>query len=77
MQFERRFVELFELVQQKLSETRKYYAMYNTLEQSHSFMKNEVLFRIYRPLLLLAFLLSLLIMFWRKKIAGKSFGLRH
>jgi hypothetical protein len=42
LQFERRFVELYELVAEKLVETRKYYAMYNTLDASHGFMTKEV-----------------------------------
>jgi len=42
MQYERRFVELYELVADKLVETRKYYAMYNTLDDSLSLMSNEV-----------------------------------
>jgi len=42
MQYERRFVELYELVADKLVETRKYYAMYNTLDDSLSLMTQEV-----------------------------------
>jgi len=42
LQFERRFVELYELVADKLVETRKYYAMYNTLDMSHGYMTKEV-----------------------------------
>jgi len=42
LQYERRFVELYELVGEKLKETRKYFALYNTLEESHRFMSNEV-----------------------------------
>jgi len=42
IQYERRFVELYELVAEKLVETRKYYAMYNTLEEKHRYMSNEV-----------------------------------
>jgi hypothetical protein len=42
IQYERRFVELYELVSEKLIETRKYYAMYNTLEDTHRYMTNEV-----------------------------------
>jgi len=42
LQFERRFVELYELVQDKLVETRKYYNLYNTLNESFGFMENEV-----------------------------------
>ena len=42
MQYERRFVELYELVAAKLIETRKYFAMYNTLDDSYNLMNNEV-----------------------------------
>jgi len=42
LQYERRFVELYELVAEKLVETRKYFAMYNTLDESHGFMTQEV-----------------------------------
>ncbi len=42
LQYERRFVELYELVSEKLVETRKYYALHNTLEDSHKFMSDEV-----------------------------------
>jgi hypothetical protein len=42
IQYERRFVELYELVAEKLIETRKYFAMYNTLEETHRFMTSEV-----------------------------------
>lgn len=42
IQYERRFVELYELVAEKLVETRKYYAMYNTLEETHRYMSHEV-----------------------------------
>jgi len=42
IQYERRFVELYEQVAEKLSETRKYYAMYNTLNDSAELIKNEV-----------------------------------
>lgn len=42
LQFERRFVELYELVQDKLVETRKYYNLYNTLNDSYTYMENEV-----------------------------------
>ena len=42
IQYERRFVELYELVAEKLIETRKYYALYNTLDESHKATQNEV-----------------------------------
>lgn len=42
IQYERRFVELYEQVAAKLGETRKYYATYNTLEQTLSFLQREV-----------------------------------
>jgi len=42
LQYESRFVELYELVAEKLKETRKYFALYNTLEESHRYMANEV-----------------------------------
>jgi len=42
LQYERRFVELYELVSEKLVETRKYFAMYNTLEEKYEFMQQEV-----------------------------------
>lgn len=41
LQYERRFVELFELVQDKLVETRKYYEFYNTLNETYQYMSNE------------------------------------
>lgn len=41
LQYERRFVELYELVQDKLVETRKYYEFYNTLNESYQYMTNE------------------------------------
>lgn len=42
IQYERRFVELYQQVAWKLEETRKYYAMYNTLDTSLSFIQKEV-----------------------------------
>eukprot|EP00808_Paulinella_micropora_P024299 g80643.t1 len=42
LQYERRFVELYDLVSEKLVETRKYYEMYNTLDDSHQYMTQEV-----------------------------------
>lgn len=41
LQYERRFIELYELVQDKLVETRKYYEIYNTLNESFQYMTNE------------------------------------
>lgn len=42
IQYERRFVELYQQVAWKLEETRKYYDMYNTLETQLSFLQKEV-----------------------------------
>ena len=42
IQYERRFVELYQQVAWKLDETKKYYAMYNTLDTTLSFMQKEV-----------------------------------
>ena len=42
IQYERRFVELYQQVAWKLEETRKYYAMYNTLDTSLSFLQKNV-----------------------------------
>mmetsp|Transcript_2989 Transcript_2989/g.4415 ORF Transcript_2989/g.4415 Transcript_2989/m.4415 type:complete len:615 (-) Transcript_2989:27-1871(-) len=42
LQYQRRFVELYELVANKLVETRKYYDSYNMLEEKHRYMVNEV-----------------------------------
>ena len=41
LQFERRFVELNDMIADKLIETRKYYNMYNTLDDSHGYMRQE------------------------------------
>ena len=41
LQFERRFVELYALVAAKLSETKKYYALYNTLREVWGYLGNE------------------------------------
>ena len=41
LQFERRFVELYALVAEKLSETKKYYALYNTLREVWDYLGNE------------------------------------
>jgi hypothetical protein len=42
IQYERRFVELYQQVAWKLEETRKYYAMYNTLDSSLTFLQKNV-----------------------------------
>lgn len=42
IQYERRFVELYQQVSWKLEETRKYYALYNTLDTTLSFLQKEV-----------------------------------
>eukprot|EP00466_Bigelowiella_natans_P014751 jgi/Bigna1/85400/estExt_fgenesh1_pg.C_30435 len=42
LQYQRRFVELYELVSSKLVETRKYFELYNMLEEKHRYMVNEV-----------------------------------
>ena len=42
IQYERRFVELYQQVAWKLEETRKYYDMYNTLETTLTFLQKEV-----------------------------------
>jgi hypothetical protein len=42
IQYERRFVELYQQVAWKLEETRKYYDMYNTLETTLQFLQKEV-----------------------------------
>lgn len=41
IQYERRFVELYQQISWKLEETRKYYALYNTLETTLSFLQKE------------------------------------
>lgn len=41
LQYERRFVELYELVQDKLVETRKYFEFFNTLNDVFKYMENE------------------------------------
>ena len=41
IQYERRFVELYQQVAWKLEETKKYYAMYNTLDTSLTFMQKN------------------------------------
>ena len=42
IQYERRFGELYQEVAWKLEETRKYYAMYNTLDTMLSFIQKEI-----------------------------------
>ena len=42
IQYERRFVELYEQVAAKLDETRKYFNTYNTLDETHKFLTKEV-----------------------------------
>jgi hypothetical protein len=40
-QYERRFVELFDEVSEKLDETRKYYTVYNTLDKKRQYLVKE------------------------------------
>ena len=42
IQYERRFAELYQQVAWKLEETRKYYAVYNTLDSTLTFLQKEV-----------------------------------
>lgn len=42
IQYERRFVELYQQVAWKLDETKKYYSLYNTLDTTLSFLQKEV-----------------------------------
>lgn len=42
LQFERRFVELYELVAEKLIESRKYFDMYNRLNTMFKYMQSEL-----------------------------------
>jgi len=42
IQYERRFVELYQQVALKLEETKRYYATYNTLDSSRNFLSKEV-----------------------------------
>ena len=42
IQYERRFVELYQQVALKLEETRKYYATYNTLDNTRNYLAKEV-----------------------------------
>ena len=42
LQYERRFIELYEQVAEKLEETRKYYDTYNNAKQKRDFLQREV-----------------------------------
>eukprot|EP00604_Paraphysomonas_vestita_P001663 CAMPEP_0174822044 /NCGR_PEP_ID=MMETSP1107-20130205/12726_1 /TAXON_ID=36770 /ORGANISM="Paraphysomonas vestita, Strain GFlagA" /LENGTH=618 /DNA_ID=CAMNT_0016039945 /DNA_START=219 /DNA_END=2075 /DNA_ORIENTATION=+ len=42
IQYERRFVELYQQVAWKLDETKKYYSLYNTLDTTLTFIQKEV-----------------------------------
>ena len=42
IQYERRFAELYEQVAYKLTETRKYFALYNSLDSTLGFIQKEV-----------------------------------
>ncbi len=42
LQFERRFVELYELVAERLVESRKYYEMYNRLNTIYQYLQSEL-----------------------------------
>ena len=42
MQYERRFRELYSQVAAKLDETRRYYALFNTLEEKKGYLAKEV-----------------------------------
>ena len=42
VQFERRFVELYDQVAALLNETKKYYNRYNTLTDTHKFLTKEI-----------------------------------
>ena len=41
LQYEKRFTELFDEVGEKLDETRKYFAVYNTLSRKRDYMVKE------------------------------------
>jgi hypothetical protein len=41
-QYQRQFVELYEQVSSKFTETRKYYNSYNTLNDTKQFLQKEV-----------------------------------
>jgi hypothetical protein len=42
IQYERRFVELYEQVSDKLDETRKHFSTYNALDQKRTYIHKEV-----------------------------------
>ena len=42
VQYERRFVELYEQIAANLEETRRYYTKYNTLTDTHKFLTKEI-----------------------------------
>jgi len=42
VQYERRFVELYEQIASNLEETRRYYTKYNTLTDTHKFLTKEI-----------------------------------
>lgn len=42
VQYEKRFVELYDEVALTLDETRKYYCVYNTLKTTHEFLEKEI-----------------------------------
>ncbi|DAZ93327.1 TPA: hypothetical protein N0F65_010793 [Lagenidium giganteum] len=42
IQYEKRFLELYEEVALTLDETRKYYCVYNTLKTTHEFLEKEI-----------------------------------
>ncbi|KAG7393177.1 Coiled-coil domain-containing protein 93 [Phytophthora boehmeriae] len=42
VQYEKRFVELYDEVALTLDETRKYYCVYNTLKTTHDFLEKEI-----------------------------------
>ena len=51
-QYQRQFVELYEQVSSKFTETRKYYNSYNTLNDTRQFLQKEVrFFPLFLPLL--------------------------
>jgi hypothetical protein len=43
LQFERRFMELYDMVASKMVETRKYYDLYNTLNSSYQYLQNQLM----------------------------------
>ena len=42
VQYERRFVEVYEQIAANLEETRRYYTKYNTLTDTHKFLTKEI-----------------------------------